>query len=150
MKVGPASNGTAPGAGGLGATAGGDVGGTLPGATVVQGIQGVPVDPSAATPADRDALIYDAGTSAWIAEHVQAEDVDYDPTISGLAATNVKAAIDELAVADVAAGMPPIELLAGEIFVIPDRRQSLFSASLVFGIGSGVSIGSGSAFIEAH
>jgi hypothetical protein len=81
---------------GLGAGAGGDVGGGTPAEPTVTGIQGVPVDADAATPADRDALIYETGTG-WIADHVQAEDVVYDPTVSGLTAIDAQAAIDELA-----------------------------------------------------
>ena len=84
---------------GLGAGAGGDVGGGTPAEPIVTGIQGVPVDADAATPTDRDALIYDAGAAGWIADHVQAEDVVYDPTASGLTATDAQAAIDELAAA---------------------------------------------------
>ncbi len=80
---------------GLGSGSTGDVGGGTPAEPIVTGIQGVPVDADAATPADRDALIYEAGTG-WIADHVQAVDVDYDPTPSGLAATDVQAAIDEV------------------------------------------------------
>jgi hypothetical protein len=81
---------------GLGSGSTGDVGGGTPAEPLVTGIQGVPVDTDAATPADRDALIYDAGTGGWIADHVQAADVVYDPAASGLAAVQVQAAIDEL------------------------------------------------------
>jgi hypothetical protein len=82
---------------GLGTAAGGDVSGPLPGGLVVTGIQGVPVDPAAATPADRDTLIFDSGAGWWTVGHQQATDVDYDPTASGLTSVQVQAAIDELA-----------------------------------------------------
>jgi hypothetical protein len=45
-------------------------------------------------------------------------------------------------------GLAHNELDSSEIYTVPDRRQSLWSASIVMGVGSGISLGSGSAFIE--
>jgi len=58
-------------------------------------------DVAITTPLDGDVLTYDSGTSKWInAAPVggisDAEDVTYDNTASGLAATDVQAAIDEV------------------------------------------------------
>lgn len=81
----------------VGTPAGGDTGGTFPSPTVT-GIQGVPVDDSAASPSDRDALIYAAALGAWIADHQRAIDVDYDNSGGGTTATNVQAAIEAIIV----------------------------------------------------
>lgn len=47
-------------------------------------------------------------------------------------------------------GPAPTELLAGEIFTVPDRRQTLWSESIVMGVGAGIVLGPGSAFLEVH
>lgn len=108
----------------------GDLGGGLPGPTVT-GIQGVPVDAGAATPADRDVLIFDAASGTWVVGHQQAIDVDYDPTASGLTATDVQAAIDEVVALASTSPMVPYFIASGDTFTIPLYKQALFNMAIV-------------------
>ena len=54
-------------------------------------------DVNISSAANGDALIYDSTSSKWVNKELEADAIAYDNTASGLTATDVNAAIDELA-----------------------------------------------------
>lgn len=92
-----------------------------PGSGDATSIRGVAVDIDAATPANHDVLLYSTALTAWIAQHVEADDVNFNETITGiLASTTVQNAIDELAT--LVAG-PPFSLGSLGATASPDRAD---------------------------
>lgn len=53
-------------------------------------------DVNVSSPAEGDVLAYDSESSKWVNREIEADAVAYDNTSSGLSATDVNAAIDEL------------------------------------------------------
>lgn len=53
-------------------------------------------DVNISSPADGDILAYDSTSSKWVNKELEADAIAYDNTASGMTATNVQAAIDEV------------------------------------------------------
>jgi hypothetical protein len=58
-----------------------------------------------------------------------AADIPYDPTASGLTATDVQAAVDELAARPASSGVPYF-IASGDTFSVPEFQQALFAMSI--------------------
>jgi hypothetical protein len=79
------------------------------------------------TLADGDILQFDAANNGWTAVHLSAAIVPYDGTSSGLAATDVQTAIDEVTAS---AGGVPYLIASGKTYRVPTGMQALFAKTI--------------------